>query len=115
MLKILLVRLDGFVETSDTWGQMLREEGHEVVLDGPRESAEGAPDVEEVVAVAVQEDVDVVVAPGAEHEWRHDLKDRLRDADVGVAPPECDAGDLMGWVAKRDDGTSGSGHLDEGR
>lgn len=113
MLKILLVRLEGFVETADTWGRMLREEGHEVVLDGPREGGDGAPDVEEVVAVAGQEDVDVVVAPGAEHGWRHDLKDRLRDEGVGVAPPECDGGDLMGWVAKRDDGTSDSGHLDE--
>ena len=107
MLRILLVRLDGFVETADTWGQMLRDEGHEVVLDGPHEET---PAIESVAAVATQEDADVVVVPGAPHAWRHELKRLLHDDAVGVSPPECTGSDLLEWVAKRDEG----GHSDDG-
>lgn len=107
MIRILLVLVDGFVETADTWGRMLRDEGHEVVLDGPGPEL---PDLERVAAVAGQEDADVVIAPGAPHEWRCDLKRRLHDDGIGVAPPECDGSDLLEWVAKRDQG----GHSDNG-
>ncbi|GGF55798.1 hypothetical protein GCM10011519_32140 [Marmoricola endophyticus] len=107
MLRILMVRVDGFVETADTWGRMLRDEGHEVILHG---SADAEPEIDRVVAVAGQEDADVVVVPGAEHDWRHALKERLHEDDVGIAPPECDGADLLEWVAKRDEG----GHTEGG-